>query len=217
MFLDDWEQLDKVTIRPATPSDARPIARIHVDRWRSDYREILPKKVLKGVKYADRERQWMRLIAGGDSGPFVYVADHPRDGVVGFMAGTTEPSENPTYPGEVYVVYVADGYDLDDIGTTLVQLAARLMAENGLPGMLAWALADSPIDSFYRRLGAEPVSTRTREYGEATVEEIAFGWSDLPGFLGDRPEREPAPEQDAESTEVEHEAEAEETETEAEQ
>jgi GNAT superfamily N-acetyltransferase len=190
MFLDDWEQLDRADVRPATPSDVPSIARLHVDSWRSLYREVLPDPVLDNLSYADRERQWMRLIAGGDTGPFVYVADHPRDRVVGLMAGTTEPSSNPAYPGEVYVVYVDERYAESDIGRDMMQLAARMMSENGLPGMLAWAIAGSPIEEFYRSLHGQPVSTRNRSYGDATIEEIAFGWSDLVRF-GESPTSEP--------------------------
>jgi GNAT superfamily N-acetyltransferase len=191
MFFDDWEQLDRADIRPAIPSDVRAIARIHVDCWRSAYRGILPDEMLDNLSYTERERTWMRLIAGGDTGPFVYVAEHPRDGVVGFMAGNTEASDNPQYPGEVYVVYVDERHEQSDIGRSMMQLAARMMSENGLPGMLAWAIAGSPIEKFYQSLGGEPVSTRERTYGDTTVTEIAFGWSNLPEFLTESPEREP--------------------------
>jgi GNAT superfamily N-acetyltransferase len=183
MFIDDWEQLSKPTIRPATPSDVRTIARIHVDGWRSTYRGILSEGVLKGLKYADRERTWMRLIAGGDSGPYVLVADHPNDGVVGFIAAGPERSDNPDYAGEVYAIYVAETHQFNGIGRSLLQYVAQIMHENAQQGLLLWTFSHSPTNEFFRRLGAQGVSTRTRNVEEISIEETAFGWPDIRRLL----------------------------------
>jgi L-amino acid N-acyltransferase YncA len=192
MFFDDWEQLSKPTIRPATPSDVRSIARIHVDGWKSTYQDLLPEDVLKGVTYADRERTWMRLIAGGDSGPYVLVADHPSGGIVGFIAAGPERSDNPAYSGEVYAIYVAKAHQLNGIGRSLMQYVAQIMSENAQQGLLLWTFTESPTNEFFRRLGGQEVSTRSRTFGETPVEETAFGWTDLrrlldEGYAADEP------------------------------
>jgi GNAT superfamily N-acetyltransferase len=183
MFFDDWEQLSKPTIRPATPSDVQVIARIHVDGWRSTYQDVLSEKVLKGLKYADRERTWMRLIAGGDSGPYVLVADHPSDGIVGFVAAGPERSDNPAYAGEVYAIYVDKPHQRNGIGRSLIQYVAQIMSENAQQGLLLWTFSASPTNEFFTRLGAQEVVRRTRTFGEFPIEETAFGWPDLKRLL----------------------------------
>jgi L-amino acid N-acyltransferase YncA len=183
MFFDDWEQLSKPTIRPATPSDVRRIARIHVDGWKSTYRDVLPEDVLKGIKYSDRERTWMRLVAGGDSGPYVLVAEHPRDGIVAFVAAGPERSEDPAWAGEVYAIYVDDEHQHSGIGRQLLQYVAQIMSENAQQGLLLWAFSESPTNDVFTRLGAEEVGRRTRTFGEAEIEETAFGWADIQRLL----------------------------------
>jgi L-amino acid N-acyltransferase YncA len=196
MFFEDWEQLSKPTIRPATPSDVRTIARIHVDGWKSTYQSVLPENLLKDLKYADRERTWMRLIAGGDSGPYVLVAEHPGDGIVGFVAAGPERSDNPAYSTEIYAIYVDEPHQRTGIGRGLLQYVAQIMSENAQQGMLAWTFAMSPTNEFFRRLGAEQVSTRSRTFGETPIEEAAFGWSDIRRLLEDEPGRKSDPEED---------------------
>lgn len=188
MFFDDWEQLSRPTIRPATPSDSRTIARIHVDGWRSTYQDVLPEDVLKGLDYADRERTWLRLIAGGDSGPYVLVADHPGDGIVAFIAAGPEHSDNPDYMGEVYALYVDEVHQHTGIGRSLLQYVAQIMSENAQQGLLLWTFAESPSNAMFQRLHAQEVSRRTRSYGESEIEEIAYGWPDIRQLLDDSPE-----------------------------
>jgi GNAT superfamily N-acetyltransferase len=183
MFFDEWEQLSKPAIRPATPSDVRTIARIHVDGWRSTYQDVLPQDVLDALTYADRERTWMRLIAGGDSGPYVLVADHPGDGVVAFIAAGPERSENTTYMAEVYALYVDERHQHTGIGRSLLQYVAQIMSENAQQGLLLWTFSESPTNEVFRHLGAEAVTTRSRKFGETEIEETAFGWPDIRRLL----------------------------------
>ena len=50
--------LDTVTFRPATIDDARVIAQVHVDTWRTTYAGIVPDDYLRDLSYERRERQW---------------------------------------------------------------------------------------------------------------------------------------------------------------
>lgn len=185
MYFDDWEQLSEPTIRPATPSDVRAIARIHVDGWKSTYQDILPAEVLDGLQHADRERTWMRLIAGGDSGPYVLVAEHPGDGVVGFIAAGPERSDNPDFAGEVYALYVHEAHQRNGIGQSLLQYVVQIMSENAQQGLLLWTFSGSPTNDFFRRLGAQEISSRTRNFGDTPIEENAFGWPDIRRLLNE--------------------------------
>jgi L-amino acid N-acyltransferase YncA len=198
MFFDDWEQLSKPTIRPATPSDVRAIARIHVDGWKSTYQDVLPADALDRLTYADRERTWMRLVAGGDSGPYVLVADHPERGIVAFVAAGPERSDNAVYSTEAYALYVAESHQRQGIGRALLQYVAQIMSENAQQGLLAWAFSESPTNAFFERLGAVQVTTRSREFGGSAIEETAFGWPDIRVLLEERPA--PGASDDAEST-----------------
>ena len=45
--------IDPVLIRPARPSDAKTIARIHVDGWRTAYAGFIPASFLDGMNYEE--------------------------------------------------------------------------------------------------------------------------------------------------------------------
>ncbi len=188
MFFDDWEQLNKTTIRPATPSDSRTIARIHVRGWRRTYRDFLPEDLLKSIKRRDREQTWMHLIAGGDSGPYVLVAEHPSDGIVGFAAAGPERSDIPDYDGEIYAIYVDEPHQCTGIGTDLMRYVAQVMSENAQQGLLLWTFSQSPGNGFFERLGGQVVTTRTRSLGDVQVEETAYGWPDIRRLLDEEPQ-----------------------------
>ena len=196
MIFDDWEQLANPTIRPATPSDVRTLARIHVDGWKSTYAEVLPENALKKLTYADRERTWMRLVAGGDSGPYVLVAEFPGQVIAGFVAAGPERSDNVSYSTEVYAIYVDAPHQRKGIGRSLLQYVAQIMSENAQQGMLAWTFSDSPTNAFFERLGAIPVTTRTRNFGDIPIEETAYGWPDIRRLLEDEPETDESMEHD---------------------
>lgn len=50
-------------VRAANPSDAHPIARVHVDTWRTTYTGIVPAEYLAGLSYRDRESRWEEILA----------------------------------------------------------------------------------------------------------------------------------------------------------
>ena len=77
-----------VVIRRAKPEDAAAIARVHVESWRSTYAGLLPERLLLKLSNAQHESRWWRHVLGRfRRSHFVYVAEDPRDGVVGFISG----------------------------------------------------------------------------------------------------------------------------------
>ena len=49
-------------IRPAVIHDARAIAQVHVESWKSTYRGILPEALLDGLSVEKREASWRELL-----------------------------------------------------------------------------------------------------------------------------------------------------------
>jgi hypothetical protein len=61
-------------IRRAMPGDARGIARVHVETWRSAYAGILPDQVIEQMSVDDKAAAWRRLIQRQDAVEAVVVA-----------------------------------------------------------------------------------------------------------------------------------------------
>ena len=164
-------------IRRAIPSDAPGIARVHVASWRSTYVGIVPDEYLASLDCTERERVWGRLIT--DDSQFTYVAEHRRDGIVGFVSGGPVRMDDVTYTGELYAIYLLEQYQRQGIGHRLVaELCAWLLSE-GLASMYTWVLEENPSRRFYESLGGFEFRRQTITIGGRDVVEVAYGWDDI--------------------------------------
>ncbi len=164
-------------IREARPSDARGIARVHVDAWRATYRRIVPAAHLEALSYEDREALWAKILAAA-RGVAVFVAEDERGGIAGFADGGPERSGDPAYTGEIYAIYLLDAYHGRGLGRRLVGAVAERLAENSMTSLLMWVAGRNPARHFYERLGGQSLRTKEEDIGGATIEEIAYGWTD---------------------------------------
>jgi hypothetical protein len=51
-----------MSIRAAMLSDARSIAEVHVDAWKSTYRGLVPDAYLDPLNYSDSTERWRRIL-----------------------------------------------------------------------------------------------------------------------------------------------------------
>ncbi len=90
-------------VRKAAKGDAAGIAKVHVDSWRTTYKDIIPTSFLEQLSYTEREQMWAASLREGH----VYVAESDSDGIVGFACGGKERSgKYEGYDGELYAVYL---------------------------------------------------------------------------------------------------------------
>ncbi len=164
-------------VRAAVVHDAPVIARVHVASWRSTYATVLPADFLAALDeggYADR---WRRFIS--DRSNLAYVVE--EDGtVVGFASGGRERAGETSYKGELYAIYIADGFQGRGHGRELVRAVVAGLREMGLEDMIIWVLRDNqPARRFYERLGGVYVRAQPITIGSATLEEVSYGWPRL--------------------------------------
>jgi GNAT superfamily N-acetyltransferase len=167
-------------VREALLSDAAGIARVHVDSWRSAYREIVPASILDGLSYEQKERQWEETLRGTTHQEFVYVAEDEAQQIVGFASGGPALGKNDTlYRGELFTIYLLDAYQRQGLGHRLFfQVVARLLALE-LTSMLIWVLAENPARRFYEVLGGDLVQTGSYEIKGVKLKQVAYGWLDI--------------------------------------
>jgi L-amino acid N-acyltransferase YncA len=167
------------SIRKAAVSDARPIAGIYVDSWRSTYAGLLPDELLVGLDANERESRWWRLALDRRRDRHaVFVAEESRAGVVGFVSGGPARDRRFEYHGEVYALYVRD----DDHGVGLgkrlfTTMAAHLVQTRG-SSLIVWVLDGNPARYFYEALGGKCFAHRSGAMGGAPIEEIGYAWED---------------------------------------
>lgn len=172
--------MDAITIRSARPADARAIARLDVETWRTTYAGMLSANYLVGLSERRREIGWMHAIMREPRD--VRVAVDMAGEVLGF--GSCGPNRGEHgYSGEVFTLYVAPDWQNRGIGRRLlIALFGRLVA-SGRRSAIIWVLRDNPGRFFYARLGGREVSRKALPVGGAAVEAAGYGWPDLPGFL----------------------------------
>lgn len=168
-----------ITVREATSNDVPAIARVHVDTWRTTYRGIVPDERLATLSYERRAEGWHRILnqAQEDSN-FTLVAENESSEIVGFANGGKERTGDPVYTGELTGIYILQTYQRQGIGRSLVAIVAERLGDLGLHSMLIWVLADNPACQFYAALGGIQIREQTRQIGEKSLIEIAYGWTD---------------------------------------
>ena len=172
--------MDEISIRPARPADARGIALLDVETWRTTYAGVLSTSYLVGLSERRREGGWRMAILREPRD--VRVAVDAAGTILGF--GSCGPSRSERhFPGEVFTLYVAPDWQNLGIGRRLLIALFRRLAASGLDAAIVWVLRDNPSRFFYERLGGHQTTHKAIAVGGGLVEAIAYGWRDLPGFL----------------------------------
>jgi ribosomal protein S18 acetylase RimI-like enzyme len=182
--------MDEITIRLARSGDARSIARLDIETWRATYPGMLSASYLVGLSERRRETGWRMVILREPRD--VRVAVDAAGVILGF--GSCGPSRSERhFPGEVFTLYVAPDQQNQGIGRRLLLALFRRLVASGLDAAIIWVLRDNPARFFYERLGGRLVSHKPVPVGGSQVEALAYGWRDLPAFLGavSREDREP--------------------------
>jgi ribosomal protein S18 acetylase RimI-like enzyme len=171
------DRLFEEMVRRAHIDDAAAIARVHVDSWRTTYRDLLPAEFLASLTEAGYTERWQRVI--GDGSSRVYVVEEDGE-VVGFASCGRERAGEAGFAGELYAIYVLEGAQRRGHGRELVRAAVEGLREMGLKDLIIWVLRDNaPARRFYERLGGTYVRTQPITIGPTTLEEISYGWRSL--------------------------------------
>jgi ribosomal protein S18 acetylase RimI-like enzyme len=184
--------MDEIMIRPARSGDARGIARLDVETWRSTYAGVLSASYLVGLSERRREAGWRSVILREPRD--VRVAVDPLGAILAF--GSCGPNRSDrSFTGEIFTLYVAPDWQNQGIGRRLLIALFRRLVAAGRHSAILWVLRDNPARFFYERLGARQVSRKALAVGGAAIEALAYGWQDLPGFLAavSSEDREPEP------------------------
>lgn len=169
-------------IRQAQVEDAAGITKVHVDTWRTTYAGIVPNEHLANLSYKKREEAWARGLSNSESGMFYFVAEDAAEHIAGFVNGGPERTGDPVYMAELYAIYILKAFQGYGLGRRLVHALAEQLLKAGMQSMLLWVLADNPSCHFYEALGGKRVKSKFETVGGATLEEVAYGWTDIRGL-----------------------------------
>ncbi|MEH7225340.1 GNAT family N-acetyltransferase [Bacillus sp. JJ1566] len=163
-------------IRKAILSDAKGIAKVHVDSWRTTYSGVVPDEYLQQLNYESREKMWERGIPNGH----IFVAENDLEEIVGFACGGKERSGNyENYQGELYAIYILREYQGQGLGKKLVVPVVKQLLDKEINTMLVLVLEENKSCLFYEALGARKLDTVEVEIGGKKLKEAVYGWDNL--------------------------------------
>lgn len=148
--------MSQIAYRLARLDDAIAIAEVHVETWKTAYRDLLPDAMLASLIPADRYDRWRRAIEAEDCITVVATID---DRVVGFVSSRPW-SEDPETTAELDALYILESQAGLGIGTALMQWSDTWMSDRGFQRAILWVL---------------PTNVSARRFYEAK------GWSVDPG------------------------------------
>ncbi|WP_179031416.1 GNAT family N-acetyltransferase [Paenibacillus kribbensis] len=168
-------------IREATITDTADIAKVHVDCWRTTYKNIMPDEVLEQLSYEQRTELWNANLSSED-GHLVFVAENEKGEIIGFVSGGPEKSgEYPPYGGEITAIYVLKEYNSLGLGRGLLMRLLQHFSSMQIHSAIVWVLADNPACTFYERLGAKlVVEQHLIHIGGKNLNMLAYGWGTIP-------------------------------------
>ncbi|GGD23572.1 GNAT family N-acetyltransferase [Pontibacillus salipaludis] len=171
------------TIRRATQEDARAIAYVHVESWRTTYKPLLEEEDIQSLTLENRITLWETILKTPINNQTIFVATDETDRVVGFISGGKERTKVYGYDGEIYAIYLLDEVRMKGLGTELLKAFTNDMAQKGYGSILVWVLTRNPNKRFYERYGAIAVEAENITIGKGTYEETAYGWKHLDHLL----------------------------------
>jgi hypothetical protein len=151
------------TIVSAVPEDAAAIAALHIESWRSAYRNLIPDTFLAAPVVEDRLRLWTARMAADDEGPRSVMKAMHGPLMVGFacVVRDADPAWGPLLDN----LHVKPAFKGLGIGRDLF-LAARGWAAAVATGrpMHLWVIEDNAgARRFYDRQGGVVVERQIVE------------------------------------------------------
>ncbi|MGH6859171.1 MAG: GNAT family N-acetyltransferase [Phyllobacterium sp.] len=163
-----------IEIRRAELADAGAISAIHLAAWTGAYAGIIPHRSLNTMLERRGADWWRRAIRRSTQ---ILVAD-----VGGVVAGYATLGANRARQlpqrGEIYELYIRPEYQGLGLGSRLLGAARRSLGDQGLKGLVIWALVDNDLAvSFYQGAGGIDAAEGVECFEGKTLKKIAFVWS----------------------------------------
>ncbi|MFE4523726.1 GNAT family N-acetyltransferase [Cytobacillus firmus] len=167
-------------IRAAKLSDASGIAKVHVDSWRTTYKDIIPQAFLDNLSYQRREELWTNKIPKGN----VFVAENSEGEIVGFSSGGKERSGKfRNYQGELSSIYILKEFQGQGIGKSLIKPVIKELERAGMYNMLVFVLEENNSRLFYEAIGGKIIDEVEVEIAGKTLNELVYGWDNIKNIL----------------------------------
>ncbi|MCK1981323.1 MULTISPECIES: GNAT family N-acetyltransferase [Peribacillus] len=168
-------------IREATVSDAEGIAIVHVDCWRTTYKNIIPTDFLEKLSYEKRKDIWIKNITS--EGKYVYVAENCEGKIVGFIDGGKREKNQVENSGDLTAIYILENSQKMGIGKKLIKELFLKFEALGFKTIFVEVLEENKSRYFYEAFGAEWIKTEKIKMAGAEMNLLVYVWKDISPVL----------------------------------
>ncbi|PWW30575.1 L-amino acid N-acyltransferase YncA [Cytobacillus oceanisediminis] len=166
-----------MNIRKAVLTDAKGIAKVHVDSWRTTYKNIIPDEFLKKLSYDQRTDLWNRNIT--KEGNYVFVAENDEGEIIGFADCGKRESNNATNSGDLTAIYLFQEYQGKGVGKQLLKQLFLQFVELGFNRVFVEVLEDNKTRYFYEYYGANLLKSEKITIAGAELNLLIYEWNNL--------------------------------------
>lgn len=164
----------QITIRPAVLFDAEAIAKVHTQAWKESYQGIYDSDFLDSLSYEKRLPFRKQILENPSPQSLHLVAVH-NEQVIGFLDAGPSHEHREGVLGEVYAIYLLEGYKGLGLGRRMMHLAAEFLQEQHLTPYAVWALENNiPARGLYEKLGGIEMFERLDERSGTSYKVVGY-------------------------------------------
>ena len=164
----------RTIIREATIADAEGIAKVHVDSWKTTYKNIVPTDFLDKLSYEQRTELWTRNLS--EEGNIAFVVENLAGQIVGFTSGSISKEKDT---GHLATIYILKQYQEMGIGKKLIKEIFSKFDVLGFQSILVEVLEDNDARLFYQALGATLLKSEQTKMAGTELCLLIYEWKDI--------------------------------------
>lgn len=177
---------EQINIRPARPTDAGEIAKVHIHTWQASYAGIFPEDKLAelGQEHDIRAERWYANITNPEQLPALFVAETETGKIVGFAGGGRQNNPDYPYDSEIYMIYILPEFQRHGLGKRLMNAAASKLQALGFTSVLLWVLQENEASrQFYEKLGGKQAGRDEYLRWDQTHALAGYAWDSLDSLI----------------------------------
>ncbi|GKV54220.1 N-acetyltransferase [Sporosarcina sp. NCCP-2222] len=164
-------------IRKAVISDVKGIAKVHVDSWKTTYKDIIPDDFLNKLSYEQRTKLWTQNVIRKDN--YITVAENADGEIVGFADCWKRETNSVPFSSDITSIYLLDHYQGKGIGKRLLKQLFIHFKQLGIKNAYVDVLEENNTRYFYEHYGATLHRTKQIKIGGVVLNELTYEWCDV--------------------------------------
>lgn len=161
-------------IREAKLTDATGITKVHVDSWRTTYKNIISNGFLQKLSYEQRTNSWIQNLSNQSN--YVFVAENNEDEIVGFAVCGKRLCNQIVHSGDLTSIYILDEYQGQGIGKQLMHQLFLQCKKLDFNRVFVEVLEDNKTRFFYEYYGAKLRKTEKIKIGGTDLNLLVYEW-----------------------------------------